>query len=194
VLPTPEIMLAHAETLREHPAEYFYKRAELRTFQISTGMFSFNLEDVFQSQIPNRIVIGFVKSSNYAGNYQTNPLNFVPFDLNQLSAYVDDISIPGKPLKFSFPSANYLEGYMSLFESGEEDDGGQVVPYISRMEYPTGYTLFAFSLAPNIPANTIGNVKLSGDFDRPLTENVTAIIYADFNSVLKLDSARNILI
>ncbi len=197
VLPVPEILLAHAETIREHPAEYFYKRSELRSFQISAGMFSFHLEDVFQSQIPNRIVVGFVKSSSYAGSYQQNPLNFQPFGLNQLTAFVDDVSVPGKPLRFSFPNHNYLEGYMSLFENNDDDDdddSNRVVPDISRLDYPMGYALFAFSLAPNMPTSTVGNVKLSGVFDQALTENVTAVIYADFNSLLKLDNARNILI
>lgn len=193
VLPTPEILLSHAETIREHPAEYLYKRSEIRTFQISAGMFSFNLEDVFQSQIPNKVVVGFVKSASFAGSYQLNPLRFMHFDLNQLTAFVDDVSIPGKPLKFSFPNANYLEGYMSLFDHADED-GDQVVPFISRLEYPVGYTLFAFSLGPNIPTSTVANVKLAGVFDKPLTENITMIIYADFNSLLKVDNARNILI
>ncbi len=195
VLPTPEILLAHAETLREHPAEYLYKRSELRTFQISAGMFSFNLEDVFQSQIPNKIVVGFVKSSSYGGSYQSNPLNFSHFDLNQLTAYVDDVSVPGKPLRFSFPNANYLEGYMSLFDNPDDDDGSDpAVPYISRLDYPMGNALMAFSLAPNMPTSTVGNVKLAGVFDKPLPENVTVIIYADFNSLLKLDNARNVMI
>ena len=192
VLPIPEIMLAHAETIREHPAEYFYKRSELRSFQISKGMFSFNLEDLFQSQIPNKIVIGFVKSSTYAGSYGSNPFNFESFGLNQLTAYVDDVSVPGKSLRFSFSNSDYLEGYASLFD--EEDGGQETVPNISRLEYPLGYCLFAFSLSPNLPATNVANVKVAGVFDKPLDENVTILVYGDFNSMLKVDNARSILI
>jgi hypothetical protein len=61
-------------------------------------------------------------------------------------------------------------------------------------DYPLGNALMAFSLAPNMPTNTVGNVKLAGVFDKPLPENVTVIIYADFNSLLKLDNARNVMI
>ena len=192
VLPTPELLLAQSETIRQHPAEYFYKKAELRTFQISAGMFSFQIEDVFQSLIPSKMVVALIQSSKFGGSYQSNPFFFHHFNLNQLTTYVDDVSIPGKPLKFSFTSRNYMDGFNSLFDDSDED--GEVVPDISRLDYAQGYTIYAVTLAPNIPVNTVGNVKLAGVFDKPLEENVTVLIYADFNSLMKVDNARNIII
>ena len=185
----PQILITHGEILREHPAVYPYTRTEMKAYHVSEGSFSFNFEDIFQSDVPRRLVIGLLTADCYRGKYSLNPFHFQPFDLTTLGLFVDDESIPSRPLKFDFKHQIFQEGYSSLF-----DDAGNG-PDISRESYAAGYSLISFKLGDNLlPFTGKGNVRLSGIFGDSLKENVVVILYAEFPAVLKIDHARNVLI
>lgn len=192
--PIPEVMLAHAETIRDNPALYNFDRSEIKTFQLNKGQYSFHLEDLFQMDVPSRLVVGMVTATSFNGTYDSNPFDFRHFDLRSLAVYLDDESVPGRPIKTNFKALSFLEGYNSLFSSDDEDG-----TFISREDYPAGYTLYMFRLAPDhaphhIPFTSRGNVRLSGNFGTALAENVTLIVYAQFPALMTVDSSRNIKI
>lgn len=194
ITPTPAVMLAHAETIEKVPAAYPYLRTEIRTFQLNQGQYSFNLEDVFQTDVPSRVVVGMVKASSFNGKYETNPYNFEHFNLTSLGLFLDDQSVPAKPLKMNFQEQNYMAGYNTLFTAYDEGGLG-----ISRSDFAGGYALFMFRtvpehIPPHVPLASKANVRLSGTFGTPLNENVTLIVYAQFPSVMKIDSTRSVQI
>lgn len=193
--PVPAVMLAHAETMQKVPATYPYTRTDIKTFQLNQGQYSFNLEDLFQTDVPSRVVVGMVKATSFNGEYNTNPYNFEHFNLTSLGLFLDDQSVPAKPLKMNFEENNYMTAYNTLFTPYDEEGIG-----IQRTDFNAGYALFMFRMVPeHIPPHvplTKGkaNVRLSGSFAKPLSENVTLIIYAQFPSVMKIDSTRNVYI
>ena len=62
-----------------------------------------------------------------------------------------------------------------------------------------GYTLFAFDLTPDLSDgghfNVIkqGNLRLELHFQAQLEESVNAIVYAEFDNVIEIDKARNVV-
>lgn len=192
ITPIPAVLLAHAELLKEKPAIYPFTRTKMKAFQLSKGQYSFHLEDM--SNVPNDLVVAMVNADSYSGSYSSNPYTFQHYDLSSLGVYLDDESIPAKPLKMNFTQRNYLAAYGAIFNTYEEEGN-----FISRAKFPEGYSLFVFRLLPDhlppfLPSSVRGNVKLSGNFDKPLPENVTLLVYAKFPALLTIDTTRNVQI
>ncbi len=192
VTPVPSITMGISKTLQERPALFPYTRTEMRSFHLQEGQFSFHLEDMYQQAVPNEIIVGMVSASGFNGAYKENPYNFQHFNIETLGVYVDDESIPAKPLKMDFKNKKYISAYNTLFGAVPEDGHS-----ISRDDYNSGYTLFRFRLTPEqaeaVPP-TKGNVKLVGTFKEALKKNVTLIVMGKMNSILTIDNARTITI
>ena len=190
----PELTLIHSERLKKQPANYIFDKTQIKAFTISKGEYSFRFDDIFSGDIPNFVVVGMVTSKAYSGDYTANPFNFIHKNISSLGVFIDDESLPTRPLKVNFSQKNFIESYHNLFTALGilgRDKGIN----ISRDEYNRGYTLFSFNLKPdNLPSfSKRGNLKIEGMFENALDENVTLIIYATFPFLLQIDSARNVL-
>ena len=71
---------------------------------------------------------------------------------------------------------------------------------ISRDEYAEGFTLlFAFDLTPDLDEGghfhlvKEGNLRLELHFATQLPETINVIVYAEFDNVIEVDKAHNIL-
>ena len=70
---------------------------------------------------------------------------------------------------------------------------------ISLSDYPEGYALYAFDLSPDMACGghyslvKHGNLRLDMHFASPLAQTVNVIVYAEFNNILEIDQARNII-
>ena len=193
VYPQSSVAFGVAETLKEEPAIYPFIRTEMRAFQIQQGQYNFHLEDMYQQLVPSEVIVCMVNAKAFHGSYKENPYAFMPFGIGELSLYVDDESVSGKPLKMDFPKRNYVEAYNLLFDNPPDGSG----PAITRDDFNKGYTIFRFRVTPeqveSLP-NARGNVKLSGTFKTALPQNITLIVVGKFHHLLTIDNARNIKI
>lgn len=193
----PSVTLAHSKILETTPAKYPYERSEIKTYTIPAGNFSFKAENLFQGAIPSRMVIAFVKTAAYTGDYTLNPFNFVHANLNSLAVYLNDESIPAKPLRPDFTTLNYVSCYYSLF-TGLDKDGKDLGNGISREDYDNGYTLFVYELQPgagsdHFPLIKRGVLNVEASFAQALNQNLTAIVMAKFPDMIQIDNTRNVL-
>ena len=191
--PIPAIILAHDDALRIKPATYPFVRTEMKAYQLNTGHYEFNFEDIFQGAVPTQVVCGFVDSTAYNGSYDSNPFLFHHYDINTIALHLDDESIPSKPLKTNFSEGNIMEAYQTLFS--ENSDQGTAA--ISRAEFINGFALFTFRIAPDdhsyyMSPVSQGNVRISGTFGKAVPDNVTLILLATFPSVMLIDTKRTV--
>ena len=195
VTPVASVAFAIGEALKEEQALYPFIRTEMRAFQVAAGQYNFHVEDMYQQHVPSEVIVCMVTAKAFHGAYSENPFAFKPFKITELGLYVDDESVPSKPLKMDFNqnSKNYVEAYNMLFDTTAEP----TVPAITRDEFNKGYTLFRFRVTPEqveaLP-NARGNVKLSGTFKDPLAQNITVIIIGKFHHMLSIDNTRRIQI
>ena len=91
---SPVTLLAHASILREHNALYPYQKTDVRTKHLAKGSYGDTLEDIYQGQVPSRLVVGFVESESYNGSFGKNPFHFQNFNLGKIGFYVDGESVP----------------------------------------------------------------------------------------------------
>lgn len=196
---SPEIVMSQNEILKTTTAKYPFWRSEMKHYALSKGQYYFNKDNMFQGEVPTRMVVCFVSSESMSGNYKQNPFNFQHFNIDNISITVDGENIPGKPLtpKFSENKGqNYMSAYNTLFSRGQNFNQ---CSGISRRDYASGYTLFVFDLEPCLPHGDYwpilkrGNLKLDIHFEKPLKETVEVVIYATFPDLFEVDSSRAIL-
>ena len=195
VTPTPALMVGHANTLKESNALYPYQKTQLKTFNIPAGQFSFLLDDLYQGQVPSRLVLGMVTSKAFNGDYKFNPYNAQQFGITTLGVYVNDESVPGKPLQIQRGGKfQWIAAYYAMFTALNRD-GQDWGNYIDFNDFGGGYAWFVFDLLPgDQPALNKANVKIEAIFQEALEENITVIVYGSFPSMMEITEARSVLL
>ncbi|XP_046468112.1 uncharacterized protein F54H12.2-like [Neodiprion pinetum] len=198
---SPGILLAHARTLAKGTAKYPVTRVEVKSFTIHAGVQAETLNNVILGQLPKRVIIGFVSNKAFKGDRQCNPFNFQNYSLNFLSLYVDGVQVPSKPLQMSFGKDDlYVDAYHTLF-SGTWIHFLNEGNCIDRQQFAKGNCLLAFDLTPDLSANCTshwslikhGTLRVEVRFDDALKETVNCLVYAEFDNLIEVDAARQVI-
>ena len=192
----PGLVISHAEALKSSPAIYSYTRSDIRTFNVQPGSFAMEVDDLFQSQVPSRVVIALVSAQAYSGAYHRNPYNFEHFNLGFMGLYLDGQSVPGDPISCDYANKQYVSAYLSLFTGIGKfrlNEGN----YILREEYAGGNAIYVYDIAGKEGQGVAGlvrkgHMRLSLRFKEPPTETLTALVYSSFPSILQIDESRSI--
>ena len=179
-------------------AKYPVKRVVTKIFSVPQGVMNFVKDNLYLTQKPQRLVLGFISSKAFNGDYAKDPFEFQHFFINSLALFSDGQQIPNKPLKPDFSNNTYARSYMTLFTglgSGWKDAGLD----ITYSEYAKGYTLFCFDLTPSLldgnviePIRT-GSLRLEVGFAKPLQEPIHAIVYGELDGMIEIDRARQVI-
>lgn len=191
-----ETILGIEKVLLKMPAMYPLSRTEVRTFNIPQGSYGDTIEDMFQGEVPSRMIVGMVSSEAYSGSYNTNPFRFQHFNIANLGFYVDGEPSPRAPYEFDFKGGQYIQGLQSVYRVlgkwMENTDIG-----ITRESYVQGNTLFGIDADPTgsynmsyVGKSQSGRTRLFLRFHKPLSEPVTLIAYAVFPEVMQIDQSR----
>lgn len=194
------IQLKHIEKLdkQQKMALYPIRRVVMKTFNIATGSLSYNEENLFTGVLPKRIVIGMVDAESFEGAYNLNPFNFKHKNLKYCSLLVDGKMIPQKALDSNFQNGSTLRNYFTLLESTGKAFRNDGIA-IDRTEYNNGYSLVSFDLTPIQEEDGCyhlikkGNARLELKFSQGLDRPVNVIVYAEFDSTIKIDRSRAVL-
>ena len=108
---SPVTILSHASVLKENNALYPYQKTDIRTKHMASGSYGETLEEIYQGQVPSRLIVGFVESESYNGSFSKNPFHFQNFNLSKIGFYVDGESVPHQPFEFDFKNCQYLQGF-----------------------------------------------------------------------------------
>jgi hypothetical protein len=195
----PTITLAHSKLLDQGKlVKYPIRRGVVTSFTISQNSLSFNKENVVSGQLPRRIVIGFVRNAAFNGTIKQNPFNFEHFDLNYLSINIGSRTIPSQPLKPNFDQKEYLQAYMTLFE-GTGMLNANIGHGIHREDFSRGYALYVFDLTADMTEGSHvdpikhGSMRLEVHFSKALPCTVNAVVYSEYDNIIQIDRARNII-
>ena len=195
----PSALLAHSRILNVNDtAKYPLKRVSVRPYSIPAGSLSSTQDNLFLSQVPNRIIIGLVDSDTYNGNFHKNPFNFKHYNLNFISLYINGNQHPRTPVQPNFKEQQFARSFYSLFSElglANKDEGND----LDISEYDGGNTLYAFDLSPSIlDGNQIeliksGSVRIELKFDQALTQSVHVVVYAELDSMIEITKGREVV-
>jgi hypothetical protein len=196
----PSIILAHQRLLEKGEiVQYPFKNTEVKYFTISQGSSSAVEENIFMNSVPSRIVVGFVDSQAFNGEFSSNPFHFHHYYIKSLGVSVNNVSIPIRALTLDFENDECLLPYYLLFTS-TAIAGQDVGLSFSREEYKTNNALFAFDINQATGNNALlhleksGSVKLEIQFGKPLEKSVHCIILSETQGVLEIDKYRQVVV
>lgn len=197
----PEITKAHESILTTVNAKYPFTRSRVHAYNVASGATFFRQDQIFQNERPDRVIIGLVSSVGYQGDYDKNPFNFQTFGTKNIDLTVDDHSLNGHQINTDFATGDVLEPFYNLTNFQGKDDLSVNGPNITEEDFQRGYCLFIFDEYAGIqgPTKTVtdirkGNTKLNINFSSALSENVTVIVYGQFNDIFEIDKNKQVIL
>jgi hypothetical protein len=200
IVPSKSILLKHAQLMSQSNCNYFIDRVWAKFYTLAKGVREFDLSNISQGgQLPNRIVVGFVETSAFSGSDITNPFKFEPFNLDFISLQSNGRSYPAVPITTDFKKNFCRRAYHLLLDSTQGPCADNESIGLSLKDYTTDSCFFGFTLAraltgptQALPRYETGYVNAKIRFSEALSKNVNAIFFLDYNSIIEIDSARNI--
>ncbi|XP_035233536.1 uncharacterized protein F54H12.2-like [Stegodyphus dumicola] len=195
---SPGITLGHAKALEKATAKYPINRVLCKVYSVPQGSMSIVQDNVFVGQMPKRVIVGCVDNDAFHGTYKKSPFEFNHYHLNFIGVYVDGQPVPYNPLEPNFDENNYIRAYQSLFLGREKVSQDHGI-FISRDDYPLGYTLYAFDLSPDLcdgeHMNLIkhSNLRLEMKFRAPLSQTISVIVYSEFENIIEINKSRTVI-
>ena len=195
------VVMAHETALGKVPAVYSVPRTLCKSFTVPGTTPSLIKDNIFNGQIPKRLIVFMNRSSATNGDYTKNPFNMDLFNLSTIGVYIDGEQTPSKPLKLKLSGNDmkYLEGFQTLFTGTgkyHDDSGNQ----ITRSDYHRGYGYFVFDLRPDgcdasdyMTLRQRGNLSLEIVFSTALTEAINLFCLGEFDNIIEIDRERNVL-
>lgn len=194
------VQLHIEKSLHTSTAKYPLTRVEVKQFTITSGLLSKSLDNLSLGNLPSRFIIGLVKHKACNGDYRHSGFKFEHFNLKRVACYVNG-SLIARPYDMKYTrnggyDSQASRAYYSLYESV-----GSVLG-ITLEEYIENKNLYAFNLALDQSSSCIsecinpiqqGSLSVVFEFDSPLIEPISAIIYSEFCSLVEIDLSRNVL-
>ena len=196
---SPSVLRGHLTGLDNYNAIYPIQRTEMQTFTITAGSQSFNRENIFRGQLPKLLVMGMVDNDAFNGAFTKNPFNFKHYDLNFLALYRNGEATPFRPFQPDFEKSLCMMDYMSIFQSLELWNRDETIP-ITFEEFKSGYTIYAFNLAPDLSLTgheqpyRDGNLRLEFKFAKALPNTINVVLMALFDGRIEVTKSRDILL
>ena len=148
--------------------------------------------------MPKYIVLGMVNHEAFTGRRNLSPFNFHHYDVDYLALCQDGRQVPSKAFQPQFnQGASVREFYNMFVATGRHLK--DLPLSIDREEFERGYSLFVFNLTPGEDSDALspvsnGSLRLEMRFRQPLPNTVTLIVYACYDSILEIDSKRQVLV
>lgn len=201
---SPSVHLSIETSLMKSTAKYPITRVVVKHFTLPGGLSSKGIDNISIGNLPLRMVVGFVSHKSFNANHKTKAFDFKHFNMKRLSTYVNG-SLVSRPIDTKFSdSNNYASESARAFSELHEILGCTDTGIgITLDEYLNGSTLFAFNLAADDCSSCVasyinpikqGSLSISAEFEKPLLEPVTIVLYLEYYSLIEIDHSRNILL
>ena len=178
-------------------AKYPTVRSEIRTFNMMGTLARFDIPNLFQNRIPDRMIVGLLDSRAFNGDVTRDPFCFQKFGLRTIRQMVRGEEYPYETLELNHNNgARDILGYFRFLQaSGSWLKKRSSMVKQSEWGQGRGCTLFMFDNVANgrADARTL-NPKQSGDlqlileFGAAPNINITVLVYAEFENLLEIDS------
>ena len=177
-------------------------RCEIRTFDMQGNQQRYECNNLFQGRIPNRVIVGLMLSEAFNGNVARDPFCFQKFGVSSIRQLVRGEEYPYETLELVHNNGTQdLRGYYRFLQATGclcKHQGNMV----RREDWGQGKncTLFVFDNAANGCLDSpVLNPKQSGElqivlnFGVPPGENITVILYGEFENLLEIDKNKAVL-
>jgi len=194
----PAVRLGHAAALMRGNALYPLSRVNIKTYSIPVNSRICNQENLFLGNMPKYIVLGMVNHEAFTGRRTLSPFNFLHNDMEYLALCQDGRQVPAKAFQPQFNRGSSVREFYNMFTATGRHMKDLPLS-IDREDFEQGYSLFVFNLTAGEDADalspiTSGSLRLEMRFRVPLPQTTTLIVYSCFDSILEINSKRQVLV
>ena len=194
---TKSASLGLEAALLKHPAKYPVRLTKMTRLSVSSGSNRTPQNCLFSGQVPRRLIIAQVERNAFNGAKKLSPFNFQNFGLEEITVTAGGVRYHREPLKMDFENGIYYRAYLQLLESlqmgAPHTQGCSIGP---EMFAYGGRCFLAFDLSPDQTDGTYwdltrtGNTYVEARYKRPLTKDIELVVYAEFDSLIRIDHNR----
>jgi len=173
-----------------HFLPYNFVEPQVLPMTIQSGSPRYHNENVFQGEVPSRIIIVFVDTRSFEGNLSFNPFHYQHINISSITLEKNGKEYPIPTLKCDFEKYAYTRAYYHTMNSLQAPN--PAAPHISYDQFRLGSTIFSFDMSPDqlggtdphAITNKPATVRLTVDFKTNLTTDITCLIYYEIDKKL----------
>ena len=177
-------------------ASYPTVRSEIRTFTMQDNLVRFDIPNLFQNRIPDRLIVGLLDSRAFNGDVTRDPFCFQKFGLTSIKQIVKGEEYPYETLQLvhNNGSRDNLGYFRFLQASGAwcKKKGNMVE--LGDWGQAKNCTLYMFDNVANGCADSqnlnpkqTGDLQLVLEFGAAPGVNITVLVYGEFENLLEID-------
>lgn len=196
----PDLLVEHARLMDAGSnALYPLRRGIVTTFTVAGGGQSFVQENLISGQLPRRALVALVSNAAFNGTTNINPFNFQHFGLNFLSASIGTETFPSQPFKPNYPAELYTQVYVDFMRVTGSLNASRGIGINYEDFLDGGHVIYAFDFTPDMADGghvdriKYGSLRLEGQFANPLPNAVNVIVFSEYDNLLQVDRARNVI-
>ena len=187
---------AISKQLESVSAKYPMRRVEVRSVFLGKGRQHLT-HNIFQTVIPRRVIVGFVKNQAFSGSRYNSPFLFEHANLRSICVEANGTSFPATPYQFDFERKQYVRGFVDMYQGlGLLDNELPISITMDKFSY--GWTFFVIPLTSSLkdPYGTFevirnGTTVIKCTFNRPIADDgYDMVVFAEFDHILTINSDR----
>ena len=195
-----ETMYRHLSVQRHNDkqmATYPTVRSEIRTFSMQGNLTRFDIPNLFQNRVPDRLIAALVDSRAFNGDVTRDPFCFQKFGLSSIRQIVRGEEYPYETLQLVHNTAarDNLGYFRFLQASGAWCKKKGNVVELGDLGQGKNCTLYMFDNVANGCADSqrlnpkqTGDLQLALEFGAAPNTNITVLVYGEFENLLEIDS------
>ena len=194
------VIAGHIKGMDRYNANYHVRHTDTTTFTIAKGHSNYIKDRLYVSRMPRALIVGLLEHDAFNRNIRKSPFNFHHFNLNKIGLYADGELVPGQILQPNFKTGQILEAYVNTMKALDyfrtDDSNGLTIEHFKE-----GYTLYAFDLTPDGNINSSyrninkgGSLRLEVNFDTPLADTITVMLFAAFDAKVEITKFRDVIV
>ena len=177
-------------------AAYPTVRSEIRTFSMQGNLVRFDIPNLFQNRIPDRLIVGLLDSRAFNGDVTRDPFCFQKFRLTSIKQIVKGEEYPYETLQLVHNNGTRDNlGYFRFLQTSGAwcKKKGNMVE-LGDWDHRKNCTLYMFDNVANGCADSqnlnpkqTGDLQLVLEFGAAPNVNITVLVYGEFENLLEID-------
>lgn len=191
IIPDPSAMISLNKSLIEknQVIEYIHERPVIKNFVFPAGQSSLSLDNIFNGVIPHTIHMVFLKQTAVNGVYNVNGAHFSNCNLSSLRMEINGNTHSAMTCSFPNEVTNIFHHTLSNLKSNKH--------LLTLQSFKNGKTIHCWDLRNSDCIDVLniersGNVRISFQTDKPLTENYFVFIIGTTTGLIEIDGSRRV--
>ena len=177
--------------------KYLTVGSQIRTYTFPDNTTRFEKSNIFPGKVLDRMIVGLVRSEAFNGELNFYPFSFQKFGITRIRQIIGGEETPYTTLELNGgDDARDFSGYHRMLQAmGKTFKGGASMIKPEEWGQGKNCTLFFWNNvasgdadSPNRNQMLAGDVKLEIEFNAAVNQNLTVVVFGEFEHVLEVDN------